>query len=147
MLGITILKYNEEFDVLLVLNAMPDEILFDPTLWKNPAPKIFLVPNDYTVPPEDVAEKILQKTEELWGAVFMPGRAFDEKGTRHGRGKGWYDRFLKRIPKELLRAGLSTEESFSESDLVRKSWDEPVDWVLVKAGEKWKFCKTDARMV
>src|SRR3989344_681366 len=145
MTNVSEFDFKEEIaraEFFVSYTAMPDEVLFEPALWKNPPPKVFLVPNDYMVSPEDIAEKILEKTEGLWGAVFMPGQAFDEKGTRHGRGKGWYDRFLKQIPRGWLRVGVSTEKSFSSTDLVRKSWDEPVDWVLVKTNDGWGLYET-----
>ena len=39
--------------------------------------------------------------------VFIPLLAFDKSGNRVGYGKGFYDRFLKELPKKTIKIGLS----------------------------------------
>jgi hypothetical protein len=80
--------------------------------------------------------------------VLLPGRRFDAAGTRHGKGFGWYDRFLSAVPKDWLRVAFCFSDQFSAEPLVRAAWDEPVDFVCVvdKNSGDVTFYETRARV-
>ena len=90
-----------------------------------------MLPPDATKDPFDTARELMQKAAGRRTVVFLPGTRFDTNGTRHGRGGGWYDRFLSSVSSEWLRIGVCTKSQFSTETLPRKSWDEPVDYVVV----------------
>lgn len=46
--------------------------------------------------------------------VFVPLLAFDFKGNRVGYGGGYYDRFLKKCRKDVIKIGLSFFEAIEE---------------------------------
>lgn len=71
--------------------------------------------------------------------ILIPGRRFDARGTRHGQGGGWYDRFLAEVPKEWLRVGFCFDHQFSETPLPRQTWDQAMDAVVVVGNETRVF--------
>ena len=61
--------------------------------------------------------------------IIIPGVAFDKKNRRLGRGKGYYDRFLKKLPKDRLSIGLAFDFQIVKS-LPENSHDIPVSKVI-----------------
>lgn len=60
--------------------------------------------------------------------IFVPGVAFSVNGERLGRGKGFYDRMLARMPRAIKVAVLFSEQ-WSDSLPVRE-WDQRVDVLI-----------------
>ena len=60
---------------------------------------------------QDISRQILP---EQIAVVLVPGLAFDRLGNRLGRGKGFYDRFLRRLPCHVLSIGLTFDETLRD---------------------------------
>lgn len=96
------------------------------------------------IDPHEVARILSKEHAHEKVALFIPGRVFDETGTRHGRGGGWYDRLLSELPQEWIRVGVARAHHMSREALLRQAWDEPVDFLIIK-NEEWEVIETDAR--
>ena len=71
--------------------------------------------------------KVAYKNIDL---VLVPGIAFDKEGHRIGYGFGYYDKFLKKVPK-AVKIGLCFD--FQVVDKVpREEYDVPVDFIVTE---------------
>lgn len=100
---------------------------------------------DKEVSPHDFAETLSRAHAGEKTCILIPGREFDQFGTRHGRGGGWYDRFLKGVPCDWVRVGVLSPSQFSEEKLAREAWDEPVDYLLIQDSGMWRVMNVGRR--
>jgi 5-formyltetrahydrofolate cyclo-ligase len=63
--------------------------------------------------------------------IVVPGLAFDLSGNRLGRGKGWYDRLLKRLGKNAVAAALAYDCQIVDQVPV-EPWDERVAYIFTE---------------
>ena len=68
-------------------------------------------------------------SKEKIDLVVVPGVAFTKSGSRLGRGKGFYDRFLKELPRRIKRVGLAYDIQITE-DLPVAPHDSPIDIII-----------------
>lgn len=61
--------------------------------------------------------------------IFVPGVAFTTEGARLGRGRGFYDRLLSRLPGSVLRVGVCFRPQLV-AELPLAAHDREVDLVL-----------------
>lgn len=99
------------------------------------------IPKDKFSDPFEWADTCIEKLKDKKVWVLIPGTQFDKYGTRYGKGFGWYDRFLSKLPSKWLRVGIIDKSKFSQNKLVRQSWDQPVNWVLVHDNSSWTAYK------
>lgn len=65
--------------------------------------------------------------------VIVPGLAFDRKKNRLGRGKGFYDRFLRKLDKKTGRVGVAFDFQLIPSIPTHPPRDEKVDLVVTES--------------
>ena len=65
--------------------------------------------------------------------VLIPGIAFTSEGSRLGRGGGFYDRFLRTLPKSTLRIGVCFSTQIMPVLPIERH-DEPVSFLLTERG-------------
>jgi 5-formyltetrahydrofolate cyclo-ligase len=63
--------------------------------------------------------------------VFVPGVAFDLFGNRLGRGKGWYDRLIKRDLGGAIVVALAYDFQIVEA-VPAEEWDQRVDYLITE---------------
>lgn len=67
------------------------------------------------------------------GAVICPGVAFDETGTRLGRGGGHYDRFLRQVKGRAFIVGCAFDCQISGDPLPAEEHDVRMDAVITES--------------
>ena len=104
-----------------------------------------ILPTSKTSDPMFEGKKITKSLQSSDVYLLVPGSKFDLHGTRHGKGYGWFDRFLSVVPPEWIRIGVCHTEQISKIVLKRAAWDQPVDWIIAKCVETWGVYETEAR--
>ena len=136
----------ESFSVYITYTPLEGEVALDSLIPQGA--EIYAVPADHRTDPKREAAAAISVALDRTTCVLTPGTRFDLSGTRHGRGGGWYDRFLAEVPAEWLRIGLCYPEQLSPEPLVREPWDQPVDYIGVVNREtnEVEWNKTNARL-
>jgi len=94
----------------------------------------------FGVPAQSRAAR-LSDTARAQTVIFVPGVAFDARGHRLGRGRGWYDRAQAHYGKSVIFVALAYQ--FQMVDAVpTESWDQRVHYVITE--NRIYDCATEA---
>jgi 5,10-methenyltetrahydrofolate synthetase len=81
-----------------------------------------------------IDEPLTEKSKEVAAAqidmVFVPGLAFDKSMNRLGRGKAYYDRFLKNF--SGLKVGVLFHDQILKENIAVQSHDIKMDWLITE---------------
>jgi 5-formyltetrahydrofolate cyclo-ligase len=81
--------------------------------------------------PEPTGEGRLAGRDRKELVVFVPGVAFDLRGNRLGRGKGWYDRLIKKELGETTLIALAYDFQIVNT-VPAEEWDQRVHYVVTE---------------
>ncbi|NLY88603.1 MAG: 5-formyltetrahydrofolate cyclo-ligase [Firmicutes bacterium] len=90
-----------------------------------------LTPGVFGIPEPRAGELCLPEKIDL---LFIPGLAFDRRGGRLGRGKGYFDRYLARaaaLRPDLIKVALAFSGQLAAA-VPRDDWDLPMDLVITE---------------
>lgn len=134
-------------DRILIYNSLPDELSTRDFIARWKSVKHFFLPRvngiDLDILPYDSTRMSLGafRIEEPQGdditdpalmeLIIVPAMAYDRKGNRLGRGKGYYDRLLPRT--KALRVGVAYDFQLVD-ELTTDPFDQPVDIVITESG-------------
>jgi len=89
-------------------------------------PDTKMISNSYNIPEPECCQQIYTGNIDV---LVLPLLSYDIKGNRLGYGKGYYDRFIARLKKPVIKVGLSffdPDPSIIPSD----TWDIPMDYCV-----------------
>ncbi|PID27385.1 MAG: 5-formyltetrahydrofolate cyclo-ligase [Candidatus Cloacimonadota bacterium] len=132
---------------IFIFWSMDDEVDTRGFIKKHLGKKRFILPsikgNDLILKPLDSLDQLIDgeqfnipepnseplKNLDAIDLAIIPGVAFDIKGNRMGRGRGFYDRILNLLPKTTEKIGICYQCQIVE-DLPVESFDIPMDTVI-----------------
>lgn len=122
----------------IIYNPMKDEVDFNEPNFpiEIPNKKIVLSQNP-KIDPFMEAKKCIEKYKAEQVFVLVPGRRFDIFGNRKGRGLGWFDRFLSKIPENWKKIGVLYKKDLSKVVLQTNSWDQKMDMLIIRKEDEW----------
>ncbi len=82
----------------------------------------------FSIPEPIIRLEDEMKYENKLDLIIVPGVGFDENGNRIGMGKGYYDRYLSKLP-QVPRIALAFEEQMLES-IPKDQYDESVNIII-----------------
>jgi 5,10-methenyltetrahydrofolate synthetase len=147
----------QDFSVILSYRPMKDEIDLNEALAMLFPEKIILYPvvrgnemffakaDEFIKGYKDIEEPDTNLEYEYEKAIIVtPGLAFDRKCNRLGRGKGYYDRYIKAHREKLFVLAIGKKNQLRE-DLPIDFFDEKTDLTLILSEADGSFVKAASR--
>ncbi len=77
------------------------------------------------------AKKIKLTNFNLLDIIIIPGICFDKKGNRIGFGKGYFDRFLSKLDKKIIKIGFAFSKQIVKK-IPAKKHDIKMDYIITE---------------
>jgi len=121
-------NYLADFEVVIGYEPLPDELPWQDFITNQ---EIFIIPPDKQIDPFTLADELNSNYRNKSVVILVPGHKFDSYGNRIGRGGGWYDRFLGRLPNSWAIVGMCPIQKLSQAALTPNPWDQSVQLLYI----------------
>jgi len=89
--------------------------------------------NFHVLEPEPLTENCLELQKDVHYCILMPGLMFDKRGNRLGYGKGYYDKYLARVPEDVNLTTIALAyEAMVKDTIPAEETDWRADYVVTK---------------
>lgn len=133
------ISFNNEVDTHKIIKELLKEkkIIVPYVTKKNPILQLSELKNFNELEPKNLG--ILEPKENFirefslkkLDLVIVPGLVFDKNGHRIGYGYGYYDRFLKKLDKDVKKIGVACEFQIVEK-IPEERHDVPMDLIITE---------------
>ena len=91
--------------------------------------------NFHVLEPEPLKERRLELQKDVVYCMLMPGLMFDKKGNRLGYGKGYYDKYLAKMPGNVNLITIALSYDAMVRDLIpAEGTDWRADYIVTETG-------------
>lgn len=91
--------------------------------------------NFHVLEPEIAEETLLKPANNVNYCMIMPGLMFDKKGNRLGYGKGYYDKYLAGLDKDVNMTTIALSyESMVKDEIPAEEPDRRADYIVTDKG-------------
>lgn len=89
--------------------------------------------NFHVLEPEPSEDKLLTPQKDVNYCMIMPGLIFDKSGNRLGYGKGYYDKYLAKLPEDVNIVAIALSyEAMVKDEIPSEETDRRADYIVTE---------------
>lgn len=89
--------------------------------------------NFHVLEPEPIKENLFIPQENIKFSIIIPGLMFDKRGNRLGYGKGYYDKYLAKLPGDAAVTTFALSYgAMVKDEMPKEETDQKIDYIVTE---------------